>query len=100
MHHAISYHLAQARLADLRHDARRAALARAARPVAAGAARALRARAARPRPLGAARAGRPQLADAHRRPGGMHRPASERRKPSHASHRRSPRSAGRADCHA
>ena len=31
MHPTISHHLAQARIADLRHDARRAALARAAR---------------------------------------------------------------------
>ena len=31
MHHTISYHLAQARIADLRHHAQRATLARAAR---------------------------------------------------------------------
>lgn len=31
MHHTISYYLAQARIADLRHDARRAARARAGR---------------------------------------------------------------------
>jgi hypothetical protein len=31
MHHSISYHLAQARIADLRHKAQRATLVRAAR---------------------------------------------------------------------